>query len=140
MLVHSLLILGCSAIFTVTPWGVDTIKNSGARGLTEILYEFTSAAANNGSGYEGLGDNTVPWNVATGLVMLIARFVPIVLPLAIAGMLAAKKPQAESAGTLPTHNFTFAVMLAATLLFLGALTFFPVAVLGPIVEHLALMK
>lgn len=140
LLVHSLLILGCSAIFAVTPWGVDTIKNSGARGLTEILYEFTSAAANNGSGYEGLGDNTVPWNVATGLVMLIARFVPIVLPLAIAGMLAAKKPQAESAGTLPTHNFTFAVMLASTLLFLGALTFFPVAVLGPIVEHLALMK
>lgn len=83
--------------------GIDSVNNDGPRGFTEILYEFSSAA-NNGSGYEGLGDDTVAWNLATGLVMLLGRFIPIILPLAIAGSLAAKKPVAESAGTLrPTR-------------------------------------
>jgi K+-transporting ATPase ATPase A chain len=103
------------------------------------VYEFSSASANNGSGFEGLGDNTVPWNVATGLVMLLARFIPIILPLAIAGMLAAKRPTAQSAGTLGVEDATFAVMLVATIVFLGALTFLPAAALGPIAEHLLFM-
>ncbi len=141
LLSHPLLILGGTALFCLVPaWGADTIKNPGARGFTEMLYEFSSAAANNGSGYEGLGDGQVPWNVATGLVMLIARFLPIILPLAIVGLLAAKRQVAESAGTLRTDTPTFGVMLAGVILLLGALTFMPAAVLGPIVEHLALSR
>ncbi len=136
LLAHPLLILGGTALFASTPWGLETIKNAGPRGFTEILYEFSSAAANNGSGYEGLGDNTVPWNVATGIVMLIARYLPILLPLAIVGSLAAKRPIAETVGTLRTDNATFGVMLLAVIVLLGALTFLPAAILGPVVEHL----
>jgi K+-transporting ATPase ATPase A chain len=105
-----------------------------------MLYEFSSASANNGSGFEGLGDNTVPWNVATGIVMLLARYIPIILPLAIAGSLAAKKQTAQSAGTLGVEDGTFGAMLLATILFIGALTFFPMAALGPIAEHLLFMS
>jgi K+-transporting ATPase ATPase A chain len=136
LILHPLLILGGTALFASTPWGIETIKNAGPRGFTEILYEFTSAAANNGSGYEGLGDNTVAWNVATAVVMLLSRFLPIVLPLAIAGTLAAKRPVAETAGTLRTDTPTFGVMLAAVIILLGALTFLPAAILGPVAEHL----
>jgi K+-transporting ATPase ATPase A chain len=105
-----------------------------------MLYEFSSASANNGSGFEGLGDNTVPWNIATGVVMLLARYIPIILPLAIAGSMAAKKPVAESAGTLGVQDGTFAAMLLGTILLIGALTFIPAAALGPIVEHLTFMN
>ncbi len=140
MFAHALFILGGSALFAATPWGTATINNVGAHGFSEILYEFSSAAANNGSGFEGLGDNTVPWNVATGLVMLLARFLPIVLPLAIAGALAGKRATAASAGTLTVDTPTFGVMLAATIVFLGALTFFPAAALGPIAEHLQSLR
>lgn len=136
LLCHPLLILASAALFSVTPWGVATIHNPGPRGLTEILYEFSSAAANNGSGYEGLGDNTVPWNVATGIVMLLARFIPIVLPLAIAGSLAERRVVARSSGTLPTDTPTFGLVLLGTVVLIGALTFLPVAVLGPVAEHL----
>ncbi len=140
LLAHPFFILGGTAIFSVTSWGTDALNNPGAHGFSEILYEFSSAAANNGSGFEGLGDNTVPWNFATGIVMLLARFIPIILPLAIAGSLAAKKPVAESVGTLDTGDLTFAAMLLATIVFIGALTFFPVAALGPIAEHLTFMR
>jgi K+-transporting ATPase ATPase A chain len=136
---HAFFILAGTAIFAATPWGQGTLNNSGAHGFSEMLYEFSSASANNGSGFEGLGDNTVPWNVATGLVMLLARYIPIILPLAIAGMLAAKKPTAQSVGTLGVEDGTFGVMLVATIVFIGALTFFPVAALGPIAEHLQFM-
>jgi K+-transporting ATPase ATPase A chain len=136
---HALFILGGTALFAATPWGQATLNNVGARGFSEILYEFSSASANNGSGFEGLGDNTVPWNVATGLVMLLARFIPIILPLAIAGSLAGKRPTAQSAGTLAVDTPTFGVMLIATIFFLGALTFLPAAALGPIAEHLQFM-
>jgi K+-transporting ATPase ATPase A chain len=132
---HGFFILAGTALFAVTPWGVDTLNNWGPHGFSEILYEFSSASANNGSGFEGLGDNTVPWNVATGLVMLLNRYIPIILPLAIAGSLAAKRPTAQSAGTLSVQDATFAVMLVATVLLIGALTFFPAAALGPIAEH-----
>lgn len=137
---HPFFILLGTAIFAATPWGAGTLNNTGPHGFSEILYEFSSAAANNGSGFEGLGDNTVPWNVATGIVMLLARFIPIILPLAIAGSLAAKRASAESAGTLGVEDGTFGVMLFATILCVGALTFFPVAALGPIAEHMLYMK
>jgi len=137
LLIHPLFILGGTALFALTPWGASTVHNPGAHGFTEILYEFSSAAANNGSGFEGLGDNTVPWNVATGIIMLLARFVPIILPLAIAGALAAKKPAPETIGTLRTDTFLFGMVILGSVVFIGALLFLPVAVLGPIAEHLA---
>ncbi|OZA60140.1 MAG: potassium-transporting ATPase subunit A, partial [Sphingomonadales bacterium 39-62-4] len=137
---HPLLILGGTALFAATPWGTDMLNNGGAHGFSEILYEFSSAAANNGSGFEGLGDSTVPWNIATGLVMLIARFLPIIVPLAIVGSLMAKRRSAESAGTLSVEGPTFGVMLLITILIFGALTCFPAAALGPIAEHTALMR
>lgn len=137
LIAHPLLILGGTALFSIVQtWGAGTIHNPGAHGFTEILYEFSSAAANNGSGYEGLGDNTVPWNLATGLVMLISRYVPIVLPIAIVGRLSAKKTLARNAGSLSADTPTFGVMLAGVISLLGALTFMPTAVLGPIAEHL----
>ena len=106
--------------------------------ICEICYEFSSATANNGSGFEGLGDNTVPWNVATGLVMLLARFIPIIAPLAIAGSLAAKRATPETAGTFRTDSLLFGVVLIGTILIIGALLFMPVAVLGPVAEHLSI--
>jgi K+-transporting ATPase ATPase A chain len=139
LLAHGFFILLGTAIFAATPWGTVTLNNTGPHGFSEMLYEFSSASANNGSGFEGLGDNTVPWNVATGIIMLLARFIPIILPLAIVGSLAAKQRSAESVGTLGVEDGTFATMLAATILIVGALTFFPAATLGPIVEHLMFM-
>jgi K+-transporting ATPase ATPase A chain len=136
LLIHPLLILGGTALFAATPWGADTISNPGSRGFMEILYEFTSSAANNGSGLEGLGDNTIPWNIATGIVMLLARFIPIVLPLAMAGSLAAKKPVPETSGTLRIDTPLFGMVLLGTVILIGSLLFVPVAFLGPIAEHL----
>jgi K+-transporting ATPase ATPase A chain len=140
LLAHGLLILGGTAIFAATPWGTATLNNVGPHGFSEMLYEFSSSSANNGSGFEGLGDNTVPWNVATGIVMLLARFIPIILPLAVVGSLMAKRRSAESAGTLGVEDGTFATMLIATIVIVGALTFFPASTLGPIVEHLTYMN
>ncbi|HEY7459660.1 MAG TPA: potassium-transporting ATPase subunit KdpA [Xanthobacteraceae bacterium] len=141
LLAHGFFILGGTALFaSIPPWGAATLNNVGPHGFSEMLYEFSSASANNGSGFEGLGDNTVPWNVATGIVMLLARFIPIILPLAIVGSLMAKRRSAESVGTLGVEDGTFATMLAATILIVGALTFFPAATLGPIAEHLIFMK
>ena len=128
-----------AAIFAATSWGRDTLNNVGPHGFSEMLYEFSSASANNGSGFEGLGDNTVPWNVATGTVMLLARFLPIILPLAIAGALGAKRRTAQTVGTLGTEDGTFGLMLIATIVVFGALTFLPAAALGPIAEHLIFM-
>jgi potassium-transporting ATPase potassium-binding subunit len=140
LLAHGFFILGGTALFAATPWGTETLNITGPHGFSEMLYEFSSASANNGSGFEGLGDNTVPWNVATGIVMLLARFIPIILPLAIVGSLMAKRRSAESVGTLGVEDGTFATMLAATILIVGALTFFPAATLGPVAEHLIYMK
>ncbi|MDP3849115.1 MAG: potassium-transporting ATPase subunit KdpA [Luteolibacter sp.] len=135
-IIHPLLILGGTALFAATSMGADTVANAGPRGFSEILYEFSSAAANNGSGLEGLGDGTTAWNIATGIVMLLGRYLPIVIPLAIAGSLALKPQVAESSGTLRTDTATFGLVTFAVILFLGALTFLPVALLGPILEHL----
>jgi K+-transporting ATPase ATPase A chain len=136
LLVHPLFILSGTALFASNPWGADTVKNPGAIGFSEIMYEFSSASANNGSGLEGLGDNTVPWNISTGIVMLLARFIPIILPLAIAGSLSAKKPSPETKGTLRTDTPLFGIIILGCIILVGALLFLPVAVLGPIVEHL----
>ena len=136
-LVHPLLILVGTALFASTTWGAGTVLNKGAHGFSEILYEFSSAAANNGSGFEGLGDGTVPWNVATGLVMLLGRFIPIILPLAIAGSMAAKKPVPETTGTLRIDTPLFAVVILGSVLLIGALLFMPVAVLGPVADYLS---
>ena len=114
------------------------LKDPGPHGFSEMLYEFTSAAANNGSGFEGLGDNTPFWNVACGLVMLLSRYIPIIAPLALAGMLGAKPRAPETSGSLRADSATFGVTLWAVILILGLLMFMPVAVLGPIAEHLAL--
>ncbi|MCI0480247.1 MAG: potassium-transporting ATPase subunit KdpA, partial [Candidatus Dadabacteria bacterium] len=86
-------------------------------------------------GFEGLGDNTVPWNLATGVVMLLARYIPIILPLAIAGSLAMKRPAPETSGTLRTDTLLFGVVILGTVVLVGALLFMPVAVLGPIAEY-----
>ena len=137
LLVHPLLILVGTALFASTSWGAGTVLNKGAHGFSEILYEFSSAAANNGSGFEGLGDGTVPWNVATGLVMLLGRFIPIILPLAIAGSMATKKPVPETTGTLRIDTPLFAVVILGSVLLIGALLFMPVAVLGPVADYLS---
>lgn len=136
LFLHALFVLGGTALFAATVWGAGAIGNTGPHGFTEILYEFSSAAANNGSGFEGLADNTVPWNVATGLIMLLARYIPIVLPLAIAASLARKAQIAETAGTLPVDTPTFGIMLLGVIVLLGALTFLPAAILGPVADHL----
>jgi K+-transporting ATPase ATPase A chain len=152
LLVHPILCLGPAGLFAATDWGRDATNNPGPHGFSEILYEFTSASANNGSGFEGLGDtwgfydkdaNPNPpakqspaWDIATGLVMLIGRFIPIVAPIALAAGLAAKKPTPFTAGTLRTDTFTFAFVLLGTILLVGALLFMPAAMLGPVAEHL----
>ena len=137
LLAHPLFILGGVAVFAITPWGLDTLNNPGSHGFTEIVYEFSSAAANNGSGFEGLHDNTLPWNIATGVIMLLARFIPIIVPLAIAGSMAAKQATPESVGTFRIDTPMFGIVLAGTVFIIGALLFLPLAVLGPIAEHLS---
>lgn len=136
LLIHPLLILAPTALALIT--NPDTISNPGFHGLSQALYEFTSAAANNGSGFEGLNDNTPFWNVATGIVMYLGRYFPIVTMLAVAGSLAAKKSVPETAGTFRTDHVLFGGVFVGTVLLIGALTFFPVLVLGPIAEQLTL--
>ena len=114
------------------------LRNPGPHGFSEMLYEFSSAAANNGSGFEGLGDNTPFWNISTGLVMLLSRYIPIIAPLALAGALAIKPSAPETSGSLRADSATFGFTLWAVIVILGLLMFMPVAVLGPIAEHLAL--
>ena len=113
-------------------------NNPGYHGLGEILYEYTSSAANNGSGFEGLGDNTWFWNFSCGLVLILGRFVPIIGQVAIAGLLAEKRYVPESAGTLRTDTATFGVMTFAVILIIAALSFFPAQALSTIAEHFSL--
>ena len=114
------------------------LNNPGYHGLSEMLYEYTSSAANNGSGFEGLCDNTWFWNYSCGIVLILGRFVPIVGQVAIAGILAKKKYIPESAGTLKTDTVTFGVMTFAVIFIVAALSFFPVHALSTIAEHLTL--
>lgn len=111
------------------------LANPDYHGFSEMLYEFTSSSANNGSGFEGLGDNTPFWNIATGIVMLLARYLPIIGPVAIAGILAQKQYIPESNGTLKTDTSTFGLMVFAVIAIVAALSFFPALTLGPIAEY-----
>ncbi|MEG0469118.1 MAG: potassium-transporting ATPase subunit KdpA, partial [Longicatena sp.] len=138
IIIHPLLILGFSAIAVVCKDGLDGITNAGFHGLTQVLYEFSSSAANNGSGFEGLADNSVFWNVTCGLAMFFGRYLAIVIQLAIAGSLLKKRYVNESIGTLKTDTFTFSFSLVMVVLIIAALTFLPALALGPIAEHLTL--
>lgn len=115
------------------------LNNTSFHGLSEMLYEFTSSAANNGSGFEGLSDNTPFWNISTGIVLIISRYLPIIGQVAIAGLLAQKKYIPESAGTLKTDTSTFSVMTFVVIFIVAALAFFPVLTLAPISEFLTLL-
>jgi K+-transporting ATPase ATPase A chain len=151
LLIHPLMVLGPTGVFSALEWGPKSQNNPAAHGFSEILYEFSSASANNGSGFEGLADTygfndnqspapfAIHWDIATGLVMIISRFIPIIAPLAIAGSLAAKKPTPITVGTMRTDSVTFGCVLLGTIVLVGALLFLPAAVLGPVAEHLGPM-
>lgn len=144
-LLHPLLILSGTALASYLYAHDPTVyaswlNNPGYHGFSEMLYEFTSSGANNGSGFEGLGDNTPFWNIACGIIMLLARFLPIIGPVAIAGMLGQKKYIPESAGTLQTDTATFGLMVFAVIAIIAALSFFPALALGPIAEHFSMFN
>lgn len=134
-LLHPFLILAGTALAVSFPGlTAGTLNNPTFHGFSEMLYEYTSSAANNGSGYEGLGDNTPWWNISTGFILILSRYLPIIGPVAIAGILAGKKYIPESAGTLKTDTATFGIMVFAVITIVAALAFFPALALGPIAE------
>jgi len=138
-LAHPFLILAGTSLAAAFPqYTASTLANPGFHGFSEMLYEYTSSAANNGSGFEGLGDNTPFWNISTGIVLLLGRFLPIIGPVAIAGLLAEKKFIPESAGTLRTDTATFGLMVFAVIAIIASLAFFPALALGPIAEYFSL--
>ncbi|MBK7085343.1 MAG: potassium-transporting ATPase subunit KdpA [Flavobacteriales bacterium] len=144
-LLHPFVILVATAIASYTnthhgdaAWAVQPanwLNNPGPHGFSEMLYENTSSAANNGSGFEGLGDNNFFWNFVTGLVLILARYLPIISPLAIVGLLAAKKVVPVGGGTLRTDTATFGALTFALIIILAALSFFPALALGPLAEY-----
>jgi K+-transporting ATPase ATPase A chain len=155
LLIHPVLILGPTGLFAAKDWGKQAMNNPGAHGFSEVLYEFSSSSANNGSGFEGLGDTygfndpkknlSAPaayaphWDIATGLVMLLGRFVPVIAPLALAASLARKRPTPFTSGTMRTDTVTFGFVLLGTVILIGALLFLPALALGPVAEHLGPM-
>jgi K+-transporting ATPase ATPase A chain len=151
MLIHPLMILIPLGLFAATIWGMNAISNPAAHGFTQMLYQFSSASANNGSAFDGLGvtygfynnphpaPEAIVWDIATGLVMIFSRFLPIFAPIAMAAYFGAKKASPFGMGTLRTDTMTFALLLVGTIIIVGALLFFPVAALGPIAEHLGPM-
>ncbi|MGG3309740.1 potassium-transporting ATPase subunit KdpA [Paenibacillus lautus] len=138
ILVHPFIILAPTALALMTDAGQAGITNAGFHGISQVLYEYTSSAANNGSGFEGLSDNTPFWNITTGLVMLFGRYISMIALLAVGGSLMRKQWVPETLGTFRTDNKLFAGILIAVVLIIGALTFLPVLVLGPIAEHLTI--
>ena len=148
LLVHPILILGPSGLFSATDWGTKAENNPGAHGFSEITYQFSSASANNGSAFDGLsttyglnnnpspGPTAVQWDTATGLVMLFSRYLPIVAPIAMAAYLGRKKAAPATLGTMRDNTATFGFLLLGTILIVGALLFLPIAALGPLAEHL----
>ena len=135
---HPFLILFFSALAVSTSGGLEGITNPGFHGLSQVLYEYASSAANNGSGFEGLADNSYFWNITAGLAMFFGRYLSIVIQLAIAGSLMRKRFVNETVGTLRTDTLSFAVILVFVVYIFAALTFFPALALGPIAEHLTL--
>lgn len=149
-LLHPFIILVGTALaayvityFPNADWAIKPsswLNNPGFHGFSEMLYENTSAAANNGSVFQGLGDNNIFWNVSTGFILIIGRFLPIIGPVAIAGLLGAKKYIPESNGTLKTDTLTFGVMTFVVIVIIAALAFFPALTLGPLAEYFTLYK
>jgi K+-transporting ATPase ATPase A chain len=148
LLVHPFLILLPTGLFAATSWGLQAVSNPGSHGLSQMVYQFSSASANNGSAFDGLGvvygfannpspaPTAIAWDIAAGLVMLFGRYLPIIAPIAMAASLGAKKSAPFGLGTLRTDTVTFAILLLGTILIVGALLFLPVAALGPLAEHL----
>ncbi|QAA33301.1 potassium-transporting ATPase subunit KdpA [Clostridium manihotivorum] len=138
IIIHPLIILLPSAFSLVINSGLAGITNPGYHGLSQVLYQYASSAANNGSGFEGLIDNTAFWNTATGIVMLLGRYVSMILLLAVGGSLAEKQLLPENEAAFKTDNKMFIVILVAVVIIIGALTFLPALVLGPVSEHLTI--
>ena len=148
LLVHPILILGPTGLFSATDWGTKAEANPGAHGFSEITYQFSSASANNGSAFDGLSTNyglnanpnpaptAVQWDTATGLVMLFSRYLPIVAPIAMAAFLGRKKVAPATLGTMRDNTVTFGFLLLGTIVIVGALLFLPVAALGPLADQL----
>ncbi|MEK7888360.1 potassium-transporting ATPase subunit KdpA [Burkholderia contaminans] len=151
LLVHPILILGPTGVFSATDWGTKAEANPGAHGFSEITYQFSSASANNGSAFDGLGTNyglnanpnpaptAVQWDTSTGLVMLFSRYLPIIAPIAMAAFLGRKKTAPTTLGTMRDDTATFGFLLLGTIAIVGALLFLPVAALGPLADHLGPM-
>jgi K+-transporting ATPase ATPase A chain len=151
LLVHPIMILLPTGVYSASSWGTQAESNPAAHGFSQILYQFSSSSANNGSGFEGLGDTwgfnnpdknpSAPapgspyLDLGTSFVLLLSRFIPMIAPLALAGSLALKKPTPFTVGTLRTDTLTFALFLLGTIALVGALLFMPAAMLGPVAEH-----
>jgi len=138
LLIHPLVILAPAGWSVVSPYGVAAMGNAAIHGYSEVLYAFTTSAANNGSAFAGLNGNTPWYNLATGMVILLGRYPPIIFMMAVAGSVAAKPTLAFTAGTLRTDTLKFGIFWLGTILVIGALTFFPALVLGPIAEFFAM--
>jgi potassium-transporting ATPase potassium-binding subunit len=148
LLIHPLMILMPTGLFAATDWGMKATSNPGPHGFSQMMYQFSSASANNGSAFDGLGvtyglnNNTNPgpeaiyWDIATGIVIVISRFIPIIAPIAMAASLGSKKSAPFGLGTLRDDTPTFGLLLGGTILIVGALLFLPIAALGPLAEHL----
>ncbi len=147
LLVHPFMILFPTGLFAATAWGIKAASNPGAHGFSQMLYNFSSASANNGSAFDGLqvvyglasnpnpNPEAIPWNIAAGLVMLFSRYLPIIAPIAMAAFLGEKRSSPFGLGTLRTDTATFGILLLGTILIVGALLFLPVAALGPVADH-----
>ena len=147
LLIHPMMILMPTGLFAATDWGLKAVSNPGAHGFTQMLYQFSSASANNGSAFDGLGvtygfwnnlnpaPTAVAWDIATGLVIIISRFVPIIAPIAMAAYLGEKKSTPFGLGSLRDDTLTFGIVLFAAIVIIGSLLFLPVAALGPVAEH-----
>lgn len=140
ILVHPIIILVPSAISLVTELGYGGLSNPGFHGISQVLYEYTSSAANNGSGFEGLGDSTTFWNITTGIVMFLGRYISMVLMIVVGYSLYKKKSVPVTETTFRTDNLTFSFILFFIILIIGALTFLPALALGPIAEHLSIWR
>jgi K+-transporting ATPase ATPase A chain len=139
LLIFPLAILGFAAVAVLAPsFGLSSLTNHGPHGLSEILYAYTSAAGNNGSAFAGLNANTPWYNTTLGITMFIGRFLMLIPMLAIAGNLVTKKSVPATVGTFPVTTPLFSTLLTSVIVIVGALTFFPVLALGPILEHLLL--
>jgi K+-transporting ATPase ATPase A chain len=138
ILVHPFIILIPTAIALILPQGLAGITNPGFHGLTQVLYQYTSSAANNGSGFAGMAVNTYFWNISTAFVMFLGRYVSMIALLAVAGSLTSKREVPVSIGTFRTDNYLFTFILVSVVLIVGALTFLPGIALGPVAEYLSL--